>query len=128
MQLRIQKRAVIIVAIIVAAIFLIALLGTPAGSSTLGAKVGTSVDGTIMVKAGYFPKEITLPAGRETVLRFQTKDTYDCSASLYIGKLNIERFLPPTGDTDITLPAQSAGSEIIAGCSMGMYSFKIKFQ
>jgi plastocyanin domain-containing protein len=87
-----------------------------------------AVDGTVRVKAGYYPREIVLPANRETVLRLETKDTYDCSASFSINKLGIERFLPPNGFTDITLPAQPEGSEIIAGCSMGMYSFKIKFQ
>lgn len=126
MQLKIPKRVVAVAIISIVSVAAIIVFGQNTKPDVAG--MNSAIDGTVRVKAGYYPREITLPANRETILRLETKDTYDCSASFSISKLGIEKFLPPNGATDITLPAQPENSEIIAGCSMGMYSFKIKFQ
>jgi len=127
MQIRLSKRIVSLGLVAIVAVIVIAVFGKRTDDSATIVD-NSAVDGTITVKAGYFPREVVLPADRKTVLRFITNNTYDCSASLLIAKLRIEKFLPPTGNTDIVLPAQPAGTELMAGCSMGMYSFKIKFQ
>ncbi|MFZ6022333.1 MAG: cupredoxin domain-containing protein [Patescibacteria group bacterium] len=88
----------------------------------------SQADGVVTVKGGYFPKELVLPANKEVTLRFVTNNTYDCSASLLISELQIEKFLPPTGSTDLRIPPQKQGKTIIAGCSMGMYNFTLRFQ
>lgn len=82
---------------------------------------------TINTKGGYSPNNITAKAGTPSILRFATKNTFDCSTALVIKQLNISKNLPPNGNTDIEVPAQVAGSVINGSCSMGMYFFEIKF-
>ncbi|PIY17093.1 hypothetical protein CO112_03950 [Candidatus Dojkabacteria bacterium CG_4_9_14_3_um_filter_150_Dojkabacteria_WS6_41_13] len=127
MRVQIPKKMFGIVFVIVFAVLAIALFGKEATKEQVeGTK--SEVAAIIKVKAGYKPQEVTLPAGKASILRFETDSTYDCSASLYINELNIEKFLPPDGFTDIEIPAQPKGKEVLAGCAMGMYSFKMKFQ
>jgi len=127
MKLQIPKKVAGIVLVTVVAVLAIAIFGQVETKKQVeGTK--SEVAAIIKVKAGYKPQEVTLPAGKVSILRFETNSTYDCSASLYIDELHIEKFLPPDGFTDIEIPAQSKGKEIIAGCAMGMYSFKMKFQ
>lgn len=127
MEIRLSKKTLVISVLVAGSFLLIALFGKPA-ISTLPSGQDTKASAIIKVKAGYLPREVVLPANMQNTLRFVTNNTYDCSASLYIRELNIEKFLPPTGETDIVIPAQPVGKEIIAGCSMGMYGFKLKFQ
>ncbi len=92
--------------------------------------VSTSGDTQIIdltAKGGYKPSVINAVAGKETVLRVNTNNTFDCSSALTIPKLGVQKNLPPTGKTEISLGIQKAGTEIDGTCSMGMYSFKIKF-
>lgn len=125
--MRINKRVLLLVVISVVCGLAIALFGSKKQDGQVQV-INTEPSAVIKVKAGYKPNEVVLPAGKPSILRFETNDTYDCSASLYIGEFHIERFLPPNGITDIEIPAQPKGKEVIAGCAMGMYSFKIKFQ
>jgi plastocyanin domain-containing protein len=124
--MRISKRLITVVIMLVISVVGIALFGNQDQKQPEVAGVDSTAP-KIYVKAGYNPREVTLPANTDSVINFVTDNTYDCSASLLIPKLQIERFLPPTGTTSVAIPPQSAGTEIIAGCSMGMYSFKIKF-
>ncbi len=98
--------------------------GTVAGTSFV--KDGTQ-EATIKVKAGYTPNEITLKAGIPSVVKFETKNTYDCSLQLNIPKINFSRTLPSTGSTEVEIASQEAGSEITGSCGMRMYGFKLKF-
>jgi plastocyanin domain-containing protein len=98
--------------------------GTVAGTSSV--KDGTQ-EATIKVKAGYSPNEITLKAGIPSVVKFETKNTYDCSLQLNIPKLDYSNTLPSTGTTVLTIASQEAGSEITGSCGMRMYGFKLKF-
>lgn len=81
----------------------------------------------IKAKGGYSPTITTAKAGIPTILRIQTNGTYDCSSALQIPNLNYSANLPPTGTTDIVVPAQTAGTTLAASCSMGMYHFSVKF-
>lgn len=84
---------------------------------------------TITLKAGlgYSPNRILAKADVPTKLEVETLNTYDCTAYLNIPKLNIEKFLPPTGVTEIDMQAMSSGEEIEGYCGSDTYKFIIKF-
>jgi plastocyanin domain-containing protein len=82
---------------------------------------------TMNAKGGYSPRFITARAGVPTILRVVTKNTFDCSTALVINQLKVSKNLPPNGNTDIPIMAQTAGAEISGTCSMGMYSFRLTF-
>ncbi|MFZ5756589.1 MAG: cupredoxin domain-containing protein [Pseudomonadota bacterium] len=68
----------------------------------------------------YTPAEITVPAGRETVLRFLRRDRSPCAAMVLIDGLGVSAELP----VDVALPvrirpAQAGRYEFT--CQMGMY-------
>jgi len=81
----------------------------------------------IKAKGGYTPAMTTAKAGVPTIIRVQTNGTFDCSTALRIPEINYSKNLPPTGTTDIEVPAQEAGTTLSALCSMGMYHFKVQF-
>ena len=81
----------------------------------------------IHAKGGYQPRKSIAKAGVPTILRFDTDGTFDCSASVRIPSLNINKNLPASGTTDIDLGDQKQG--VLQGmCGMGMYPFEIEFQ
>jgi plastocyanin domain-containing protein len=82
---------------------------------------------TIQAKGGYQPRVSSAKAGLPTILRFETNGTFDCSASVRIPSLNIYKFLPQTGATDVDLGTPVAGT-LVGSCGMGMYPFSIEFQ
>lgn len=127
MSIRIPKRVIFVLLLLVLSITSIVVFGQNNENSTKSNTTKIVDTATVNVKAGYYPAEIILPANKETAITFITENTYDCSAALLIPKLQIEQFLPPTGSTQIDIKPQTSGTEIIAGCSMGMYTFKIKF-
>ncbi len=81
----------------------------------------------IKAKGGYSPKITEGKAETPTIIRLATQGTFDCSASLTIPSLNIRKNLSPTGNTDIEIPPQKAGTKLLGICSMGMYNFAINF-
>mgnify|MGYP001619339993 FL=1 len=81
----------------------------------------------VMAKGGYLPRISLAKADTPTILKVNTKGTFDCSASLTIPRLNYYALLPPSDVTEIEIPPQKAGTTIQGLCSMGMYSFQIKF-
>ncbi len=82
----------------------------------------------IAARGGYSPRLVVAKAGIETIIRVVTKDTYDCSVSLVIPKLEYRKFLTSNGTEDIIVPAEKAKGTLNGLCSMGMYSFKVVFQ
>ncbi len=81
----------------------------------------------ISAKGGYQPRRSVAKAGIPTVLRFNTRGTFDCSIAVRIPSMRISKNLPPTATTDIDLGSPSAG--VLRGtCAMGMYPFEIDFQ
>lgn len=131
---KIKKSTIVRNGLIVAAILMLlsavfVLIKPPTEQSTAHAvyeKDGTQIV-EITTKGGYFPSDITAKAGKETVIRFTTNGTYDCSAALYIPKLNVETVLPPTGQTDIPAGINEIGSEITGTCSGGSSGFRVRF-
>ena len=90
-------------------------------------KKGSSQVIEITAKGGYTPRKSIAKAGIPTILRINTNGTFDCSSSVRIPSMNISKYLPPSGVTDIDLGTQQAG--ILNGsCGMGMYPFEIEFQ
>ncbi len=82
----------------------------------------------IQAKGGYSPKSTVAKAGVPTVIKMVTKGTFDCSSSLTIQSLGYQGVLPATGETLIDVPAQEKGATLQGVCSMGMYTFAIKFE
>ncbi len=81
----------------------------------------------ISAKGGYSPKVSVAKADTPTILRVITRGTFDCSSILVIPSLNYSARLPPTGEKDIEIPPQQAGTILRASCGMGMYNFQIQF-
>lgn len=81
----------------------------------------------INAKGGYSPKVTAAKAGIATIFKVKTNGTFDCSSALVIPSLGYRGNLPPSGETLIDVPAQSAGASIRGLCAMGMYSFTINF-
>jgi plastocyanin domain-containing protein len=89
------------------------------------------VDGTqiieITAKGGYAPQVTIAKADMPTIIRVDTKGTFDCSSSLTIPTIGYRGNLPITGTIDIPIPSQTAGTELQGLCGMGMYNFLITF-
>lgn len=85
---------------------------------------------TINAKGGYQPTNSIAKAGVPTVIRFDTKGTFDCSSSIRIPSMNITKVLPQTGTTDIDIgtPEVATLQGTCGTCGMGMYPFAITFQ
>lgn len=81
----------------------------------------------IDVKGGYSPRVSFAKAGIPTILRFNTKGTFDCSSSVRIPSINISQILPQSGSTDIDIGTQKIGT-FNGTCGMGMYPFEVEFQ
>lgn len=81
----------------------------------------------ISAKGGYQPRKSIAKAGIPTILRFDTKGTFDCSSSVRIPSMNISQALPQTGSTDIDVGTQKV-TTLQGTCGMGMYPFEVDFQ
>ncbi len=81
----------------------------------------------ISAKGGYQPRKSVAKAGIPTIIRFNTKGTFDCSSSVRIPSMNISKMLPQTGSTDIDIGSQQVAT-LQGTCGMGMYPFEVEFQ
>ncbi len=81
----------------------------------------------IGAKGGYAPKVSTAKADIPTILRVQTRGTFDCSSALIIPSIEYRANLPPSGVTEIEVSAQKSGATLQGLCAMGMYNFKVQF-
>lgn len=103
-----------------------------AGGESAAVPTAVIIDGKqvidISAKGGYSPRVVSAKAGVPTILRIQTRGTFDCSASVVIPKLSYQKFLQPSGTEEITLTAEQARGTLQGLCAMGMYNFQIKFQ
>lgn len=81
----------------------------------------------ITAKGGYSPRVTNAKAGIPTVIKMDTRGTFDCSSSLAIPSIGYRNNLPPSGETEIELPPQKAGTSMRGLCAMGMYNFSINF-
>lgn len=103
--------------------------GTP--KQVVNANNVSIVDGVqiveITARGGYQPRNSLAKAGVPTIIRFNTRGTFDCSSAVRIPSLNISKFLPQTGATDIEIGTGQIGT-LQGSCGMGMYPFSIEFQ
>jgi len=128
--------------IIISIIISVALIGgvvflVPGNSQTTSSVSVNSVDNVTIVngkqiielnvKGGYQPRKSIAQAGLPTIIRFETRGTFDCSSSVRIPSLNINKFLPQTGTTDIDIGLPEVG-RFRGSCGMGMYPFEIDFR
>lgn len=81
----------------------------------------------ISAKGGYQPRKSIAKAGIPTIIRFNTKGTFDCSSSVRIPSMGISKSLPQTGSTDIDIGEGKLGT-LQGTCGMGMYPFEVEFQ
>jgi plastocyanin domain-containing protein len=81
----------------------------------------------IKARGGYSPRHSIAKAGVPTVLRFDSKGSFDCSASLYLPSLKISKILDRKEKDNVEIGVPDRG--LFEGtCGMGMYSFDIDFQ
>jgi len=122
--------AVAAVIVSVVGVILLTRGGTKAGDTapTNVSIVGENQIIEISAKGGYSPQNTTAKAGTPTTLKIKTSGTFDCSSALSIPKLGYQIILPPSGETVVDVPPQAAGSTLKGLCSMGMYSFTIRFE
>jgi plastocyanin domain-containing protein len=124
--------AILVAAILIGGVVL--FMGKSSGSTAVAAPANnvTVSDGkqvvAIGVKGGYLPQQSSAKADMPTVLRMKTNGTFDCSSGVTIPSLGIRKILPQTGETDITVPAQKAGTTLEGVCIMGMYHFAVNFE
>ena len=115
-----------IVVIIAGGLFLISGNKSIESPKTITAK---EVDGNQIIdmtaKLGFTPQNHVIKANESAILRIKTDNTFDCSSSILIPSLKVNKYLPSSGTTDIEIPAQKAGTKIKATCGMGMYSLNI---
>jgi plastocyanin domain-containing protein len=104
--------------------------GTKAGDAvpTNVSIVGGNQIIEISAKGGFRPRDTTAKADMATTLKIKTSGTFDCSSSMTIPKLGYQTILPSSGETVVAVPPQAAGSTLKGLCSMGMYSFTIRFE
>ena len=131
------KTKIIVIFIFVIAIFIgaaILLSGNSNNSKNSNRQVDSNVsvvDGkqiiTINAKGGYSPRLTMAKAGIPTVIKMDTRGTFDCSSAITIPSIGYRSNLPPSGETLIDVPAQNAGTTLQGLCSMGMYNFSINF-
>ncbi len=126
------------VSIILAIGILIAMIIIVFGNSSIFAKKEKNLEDikiengiqyvTISARGGYFPRISEAQGGIPTKLVVKTENTYDCSSALVIKSLNYRSILPQNGATEIDLGTPKSGDAFQGTCSMGMYSFTVKFK
>lgn len=96
--------------------------------SSVSREGDTQIISVVTTSRGYYPRSITAKANTKTVLRMESKNSYGCERSFRIPKLNIKEVLPQQGITEFELGIPEKGEKILGTCSMGMYTFTIKFE
>lgn len=81
----------------------------------------------IGVKGGYVPRISEAKAGLPTILRMETRGSFDCSSAVVIPDVGYRANLPAVGTTDIAIPPQKSGVILQGSCAMRMYNFQVKF-
>jgi Cu+-exporting ATPase len=99
----------------------------PSDGANITTENGTQIV-DIAARGGYAPRRSVAKAGMPTVIRVETKGTYDCSAALSVPEAGFRGVLPSSGTTDIPLSPQEPGAVVRGVCSMGMYSFEVVFE
>ena len=129
-----MKTVAIAIAVILAGLIIsgaIILSKSSSADNTVPVDNVRVVDGRQIIeigaKGGYRPQRSVAKAGLPTTLRFATNNTFDCSSAVIIPSLEISKFLPSNGQTDIDVGKPSVG-KLRGSCSMGMYPFEVVFE
>jgi plastocyanin domain-containing protein len=96
-------------------------------SSTVVSMSGDKQIVEVTVSGGYSPRTINAKAGVSTIIRMKSDGAYGCVTAFRIPSLGISKNLPSSGNTDIEIASQKAGTSLRGSCSMGMYSFVVNF-
>lgn len=136
-NINVKKNNATIISIIIAVVLIVGaifLAGKNKNSTSDSFKDGDNVsivDGKqiieISAKGGYSPRVTKAKADIPTVIKVDTKSTFDCSSALSIPSLGYRNNLPPSGETLIDVAPQKAGTKLQGLCAMGMYNFIINF-
>lgn len=122
--------SIIVAGLLIGGIILLVSAGKTSESNIKTDNVSV-VDGKQIIeigaKGGYAPKVSIAKADIPTILRVQTRGTFDCSSALTIPSIGYRANLPPSGVTKIEVPAQKSGATLQGLCAMGMYNFKVQF-
>lgn len=81
----------------------------------------------ITARGGYWPQRSMAKSGIPTIIRFKTNGSFDCSSSVRIPSLGINKILPQSGNTDIDIGTPQIAT-LQGTCGMGMYRFQVEFQ
>ncbi|MDP3402452.1 MAG: cupredoxin domain-containing protein [bacterium] len=128
-----MKNLPIVLSVLVAALVIggaIVLGQKPQGTHQVVQNVSMEGERQIIeidAKGGYFPKLTTAKAGVPTVVRLKTSGTYDCSSAVTIPSLGFRKNLDATGITEVEVPIHVAQGTLEGTCTMGMYSFSVRF-
>jgi plastocyanin domain-containing protein len=127
-----MKTKIIAISIVIAAILIGGAIMLNNNTTAPEAANNVSiVDGkqiiTIDAKGGYSPRVTNAQAGMPTIIKVDTRSTFDCSSALTIPSLGYRKNLPPSGETLIDVPPQQTGTSMRGLCAMGMFNFAINF-
>ncbi len=90
-----------------------------------------STESTLLLSVrngGYFPQTLRAAADTPVVLNLSTNETYSCARDFVIPALSFYQLLPESGNVQVNIPAQAAGTRLFFTCSMGMYTGQIVFE
>ncbi len=122
--------SIVVAVVLIGGAFMLTRIGGDTGQ-VVNANNVNIVDGKqiieITARGGYQPRKSIAKAGIPTIIRFNTKGTFDCSSSVRIPSLGISKSLPQTGSTDIDIGTQKVAT-LQGTCGMGMYPFEVEFQ
>jgi plastocyanin domain-containing protein len=122
--------SIIVAVVLIGGAFMLTRSGGDTGQVANANNVSV-VDGKqiieITARGGYQPRKSIAKAGIPTIIRFNTKGTFDCSSSVRIPSMGISKSLPQTGSTDIDIGEGKLGT-LQGTCGMGMYPFEVEFQ
>ena len=90
----------------------------PSGGQVITIQVGSS---------SYTPSAVVARAGIPTSLNLKTRDTGGCTRGFVVASRGIQKVLPETGNTTVSLGTPNPGS-LKYTCGMGMYSGRIEFR
>lgn len=100
-----------------------------AQSSASAAPLDTDGSLTLNVQnEGYFPRTLRAAANTDFTLNLVTNETYSCARDFVIPDLNFYQLLPASGNVQVNIPPQPAGTKLFFTCSMGMYTGQIIFE
>lgn len=106
-----------------------ALVATTSPTQSQNQSVETENAITIKVddSDGYTPAVAQARAAQPLTVTFTTNGTRSCARSVVFRTLGLQKVLPESGNTQITIPSQPSGTTVKYTCSMGMYRGQINF-